>query len=144
MAAAAASGDDLHLDDLGSSLVAVAAAIAGASGVSSRRVATGVSAALLVDDLDDLDRATGTVSAVVATTTAATSVVAAASVTTASTVTTAAQAESALQVGSAAAATSSAASKEAQEASVGHSEQSTHTNEDLEGDEAFWLVHFQD
>lgn len=127
MTATAASGDDLHLEDLGSSLVAVAAAIAGTSGV-----ATGVSAALLVDDLDDLDRATGTVSAMVAATTA--SLVAAASVTTA-----AAQAESALQVGSTTAATSAAAtaSEETQEASVGHSEQSTHANEDLEGDEAF-------
>jgi len=118
--AAAAARNYLNLVDLGSSLVGVAAAIRGTGGV-----ADAAATALLVDHLDDLDGATRSMASVPMATTS----VATASVATASSI--AAQADARLQARSTAATTAS--SEETQEASVGHSEQSTHANEDLEG-----------
>lgn len=111
IATAAAARDDLHLEDLGSRLVAIAAAIASAGGVAN--------AALLMDHLDHLDWATGSMAAIAAT---ATTTAAASVATTAS------------EVKAATTASTAATAEESQEASVGHSEQSTHANEDLHAD----------
>lgn len=135
---ARAARDDLHFVDLRRRSIAVAAGITAAgvttTGVTTTGVATARDAALLVNDLNDLDGSVSMGGAATIMTAMGATIGATIRAATAAATSTATQTQASLKSTAGAATTTAAATtaEQTQEASIGHSEESTQANEDLE------------